>query len=83
MKYLNLLILTAILLFAGCKDKSKQKLVMATNAEFPPYEYISGTKIDGIDPEIIRRIAEKLGYELDIQNMSFVHSEGLYTPLNR
>ena len=71
MKYFNLLILTVILLFTGCKDNAKPKLVMATNAEFPPYEYISGTKIDGIDPEIIRRIAEKLGYELDIQNMSF------------
>ena len=45
-----------MLLFAGCKDKSKPKLVMATNAEFPPYEYVTGTKLDGIDPAIIRTI---------------------------
>ena len=71
MKYFNLLILTAILLFAGCKDNAKPKLVMATNAEFPPYEYVTGTRIDGIDPAIIRTVAERLGYELSIQNMSF------------
>ena len=71
MKYFNLFILALLLCFCGCKEQRKPKLVMVTNAEFPPYEYISGQKIVGIDPEIIRIIADKLGYELEIQNMNF------------
>ena len=42
----------------------KEVLVMATNAEFPPYEYYEGQEIVGIDAEIASAIAEKLGYEL-------------------
>lgn len=47
------------------------KLVMATNAFFPPYEYYEGDKIVGIDAEIAGAIAEKLGLELVIENMEF------------
>ena len=71
MKYFNLFILALLLCFCGCKEQRKPKLVMVTNAEFPPYEYIEGQKIVGIEPEIIRIIADKLGYELEIQNMNF------------
>ena len=47
------------------------KLIMATNAFFPPYEYYEGEKIVGIDAEIAEAIAEKLGLELVIDNMEF------------
>ena len=47
------------------------KLIMATNAFFPPYEYYEGDKIVGIDAEIAAAIAEKLGLELVIENMEF------------
>lgn len=47
------------------------KLTMATNAFFPPYEYYEGDKIVGIDAEIAEAIAEKLGLELQIDNMEF------------
>lgn len=47
------------------------KLIMATNAYFPPYEYYEGDKIVGIDAEIAAAIAEKLGLELVIENMQF------------
>lgn len=47
------------------------KLVMVTNAEFPPYEFREGNEIVGIDAEIARAIADKLGMELDIQDMAF------------
>ena len=46
-------------------------LVMATNAEFPPYEYHEGDEIVGIDAEIAAAIAEKLGMELQIEDMAF------------
>ena len=47
------------------------KLIMATNAAFPPYEYIEGNEIVGIDAEIAKAIADKLGLELVIQDMEF------------
>lgn len=49
----------------------KQVLVMATNAEFPPYEYYEGQEIVGIDAEIAAAVAEKLGCELKIEDMAF------------
>lgn len=53
------------------------KLIMATNAQFPPYELVSdgegfnGTGFEGIDVEIASAIADKLGLELQIDDMEF------------
>lgn len=47
------------------------KLIMATNATFPPYEYYDGDAVVGIDAEIAQKIAEKLGLELVINDMEF------------
>ena len=52
-------------------DTDKPNLVMATNAEFPPYEYIDGDKYYGIDVEVAQIIADKLGYDLVIENVNF------------
>lgn len=46
-------------------------LVMSTNAEFPPYEYHDGGEIVGIDVEIAQAIAEKMGMELEIEDVAF------------
>ncbi len=48
-----------------------EKLIMATNAQFPPYEYYEGGEITGIDVEIGRAIADKLGRVLVIEDMEF------------
>lgn len=53
----------------GLVDKTK--LVMATNAEFPPYEYREGDQFVGIDVEIAGMIAQKMGVELVIEDMAF------------
>ena len=52
-------------------DRSNGKLVMATNATFPPYEYKDGDDFAGIDVEIAGKIAEKLGLKLEIQDVEF------------
>jgi len=45
---------------------------MATNAEFPPYEYYNeNNEIVGIDVEIAQAIAKKLGKKLEIEDMPF------------
>ena len=51
--------------------ESKETLVMATNAEFPPYEFHEGDAIVGIDAEIAQAIADKLGMELKIEDVAF------------
>ncbi|HAB00024.1 MAG TPA: ABC transporter substrate-binding protein [Ruminococcaceae bacterium] len=50
---------------------AKTTLIMGTNATFPPYEYVEGDKIVGIDAEIAAKIAEKLGMTLEIQDIDF------------
>ena len=56
---------------ADVKTVSAGKLIMATNATFPPYEYHEGEKIVGIDAEIAKAIADKLGLELVIEDVAF------------
>ena len=53
------------------EDASKDQLVVATNAEFAPFEYMEGDKYYGIDMEIAKELADYLGQELVIVNMSF------------
>ena len=53
------------------EDASKEQLVVATNAEFAPFEYMEGDKYYGIDMEIAKALADYLGQELVIVNMSF------------
>jgi polar amino acid transport system substrate-binding protein len=52
-------------------DRSNGTLVMATNAEFEPYEYHEGDEIIGIDADIAQAICDILGYELEIDDMEF------------
>ena len=48
------------------------KLTMSTNAAFPPYEMTTDTgDFEGIDIEVAGAIAEKLGLELQVDDMDF------------
>lgn len=65
------LVLTA-LISSGCSQKDSSQLVMATNAEFPPFEYVnSDGSFEGIDIEIAEAIAAKLGKKLKIESIPF------------
>ncbi|MGI5824142.1 MAG: transporter substrate-binding domain-containing protein [Bacillota bacterium] len=80
-KFLGILLAMAMVFcFAGCGDPAAEEgaaetegdaLVMATNAEFPPYEYFENNEIVGIDADIAKAIGEKLGREVVIENMEF------------
>lgn len=73
MKKIVLVILAVVMIFSvftACAKK-EEKLVMATNAAFPPYEFYEGEEIVGIDAEIAAIIADELGMELEILNMDF------------
>ncbi len=48
------------------------KLIVSTNAEFPPYEFMADDgSYEGIDIEVAGLIADKLGLELQVDNMGF------------
>lgn len=80
-RVLSLLLVTAcVFSMAACgskKDGSSSEegktdtLVMATNAEFPPYEFYEGKEIVGIDADIMAAVAEELGMKLEIEDMAF------------
>lgn len=49
----------------------KPELHMATNAQFPPYEYYENNEIVGIDAEMAAAIADELDMKLVIDDMEF------------
>ena len=57
---------------AGLNTIEKGKLIMSTNAAFPPYEMVADDgSFEGIDVEVAGAIAQKLGLELVIDDMDF------------
>jgi polar amino acid transport system substrate-binding protein len=84
MKKIIALLLASVMLLgllAGCGSTGSDnalntvedgKLIMSTNAAFPPYEMTTDEGgFAGIDVEIAGAIAEKLGLELEIDDMDF------------
>lgn len=48
------------------------KLTVGTNAEFPPFEFVGDDgEPDGFDVALIKAIGEKLGVEVEMENMEF------------
>lgn len=77
---LTLSVLMLVCTLSGCGSKAETKyntiyegkLIMSTNAEFPPYEMTTDDgNFAGIDIEIAQAIADKLGLELVIDDMDF------------
>ena len=76
MKKIVAMILAALMLLTvvGCSSggaSDEKELVMATNANFPPYEFMEGEEYKGIDIEMAQKLAEKLGMKLVIENVEF------------
>lgn len=70
----GLLAVSMLGIFTACGDEdkeTKETLVMATNAQFPPYEYYENKEIVGIDAEIAEEIADELNMELEIEDIEF------------
>ncbi len=76
------LVLAFVLLFTfaltGCGPTNRMdsikkagKLVMVTNAAFPPFEYILDGKPAGVDIDVAQAIADELGVELEVVDMNF------------
>lgn len=81
------IMLTAVMALSGCGGTSSTsttagegtsstgvptKVVVGTNAEFPPFEYINDDgQPDGFDIALIKEIGERAGFEVEIKNMDF------------
>lgn len=56
---------------SATEDSSKDQLIVATNAEFSPFEYKEGDTFYGIDMELAQGLADYLGQELVILDVDF------------
>jgi len=73
-KLLSCILILVILAvsFASCNVDNGDKLIIATNAEFPPFETKNeADEIVGFDVDLINKVAEKLGMEVEFKNMEF------------
>ena len=73
---LALALTMAVMTLAACsKTEAKDAIVFGTNAEFPPFEYVTSNGLigeyDGIDIAIVDQIAKDLETEVKISNMEF------------
>lgn len=53
------------------QPESKKRLVVGTNATFPPFESMDKEELVGFDMDLIRAIGAAEGYEVEIQHMEF------------
>ena len=79
------LMMTVAMVLSGCGGTSNSndkkvdsesglptKVVVGTNAEFPPFEYIDDNgQPDGFDIALIKEIGNRAGFEVEIKNMDF------------
>ena len=71
----------------GETGSKSETITFGTNAEFPPFEYVTGTGVidqyDGIDMAIAKKIAEEAGFSMDIdtENAMLVKNQLMYEGL--
>lgn len=68
---LAFVVIVGFILMSGCGLNSNNQLVLATEAGFAPYEFYQDGEIVGVDIDIAKEIAKRLGKELVIKDVSF------------
>ena len=57
---------------ADAGDAAGEKLIVGTNAAFPPFEYLGDDgQPEGFDVALIKAVGEKIGAEVEVQDMEF------------
>ena len=69
-KMMMLALGAAMAVVCGCGEKDNS-LKMITEATFPPYEFLRGQEIAGIDVEICRAVAKKLNRPFKAETVDF------------
>lgn len=53
------------------KEEGYRTLVVALNADYPPFEFIQNNKVVGFDIDLAKSIGKIIGYNIEIKDMSF------------
>ena len=57
---------------ANAEGESKGTLIVGTNAEFPPFEYMGDDgQPDGFDMALIKEVGKRIGRDVQVENMEF------------
>ena len=73
------LVCASVFALSSCGPKGKTlaevleagELVVATSPDFPPFEYLEGSEVVGIEVDIMTLVCEALGVDLVIQQIDF------------
>jgi polar amino acid transport system substrate-binding protein len=72
-------LLSSLILCLLCACSRSDKLIIGTDATYPPFEFVDESgQITGVDIEVGREIAKALGREVEFRNINF---DGLITAL--
>lgn len=71
MKKLLALALTLMMTLSFTAALADDTVIVATNPEYPPFEYVEGDEIVGYDIDLIKAIAEKAGFAIEFEAMDF------------
>lgn len=67
----SLMLMLVVVIISACGNNKKEKIVIGTNAEFAPFEYLKKDKIVGFDIELMKAIAKEANLEIEIKDMAF------------
>lgn len=70
-KLVKLLSVLAMGLFISISVFAKQVILVGTNAEFAPFEYLEKNEIVGFDIDLLNAISKETGIEFKIKDMAF------------
>lgn len=78
------IVVTSVIGLTACNGKESNKLVVATEAKFNPFEYVDANgNFTGFDMELIELLAKKMGYDgVEIKDMDFDSVIGSVTTNN-
>jgi ABC-type amino acid transport substrate-binding protein len=72
MKILNVILLSFMMLLLACgEQKSHDKIVVATSADYPPFEYRKEGKIVGFEIDLVKEFAHSENLELEVIDVEF------------
>lgn len=67
----KVLLVLSMLYLAACGKKDPNVLVMGTDANFPPFEYVENGEIRGFSVDLAQLLAQKLQKKLKVENIGF------------
>lgn len=78
-KILCVIILAMVLFSFSCKKESSNKIIIASDATWPPMEFVDKNKeIVGFDIDFINEVAKEAGFEIEIRNTAW---DGIFAGL--